>query len=98
MYKILELNQKEIMEIFRSMGNIKLALDPGFIAEVNLNFETARDSLQTLAYNISAMEEDSEILLPTILQLILYEINLALLPESVGQEIRDEIPAIFLTQ
>lgn len=95
MIKILELNQKEIMEIFRSMGNIKLALHPEYISEANLNFETARDALQILEYNTRAMAEDPEILMPTILELVLYLIDLNSLPEAITQEIRDQIPAFL---
>ncbi|MFA5815730.1 MAG: hypothetical protein WC865_08950 [Bacteroidales bacterium] len=98
MYKVLELNQRSIMEVFRSMGAVKLALDPGFIGEINLNYETSRNALDSIEANIKEMEENSEILKPTILELVLYEIDLTTLPESVTQKIRDQIPAILLNQ
>jgi hypothetical protein len=96
MYKTLELNQKQMLDVFRSTGTIRQILDPVVLSEVNLNFETARNSLQVLAYNIRAMEEDSEILMPTILELVLYEIDQATLPESVTQDVRDQIPSVLL--
>jgi acyl carrier protein phosphodiesterase len=96
MYKTLELNQKQMLEVFRSMGTIRQILDPVVLSEVNLNFETVRNSLQVLAYNFRAMEEDREILMPTILELVLYEIDQATLPESVPQDVRDQIPQILL--
>ncbi len=95
MYKTLEVNQKQMLDVFRSMGTIRQILDPVAVSEVNLNFETARNSLQVLAYNIRAMEEDSEILMPTILELVLYEIDPDTLPESVTQDVRDQIPSIL---
>ena len=85
-----------MLDVFRSMGTIRQILDPVVLSEVNLNFETARNSLQVLAYNIRAMEEDSEILMPTILELVLYEIDQATLPESVTPDVRDQIPSILL--
>jgi hypothetical protein len=42
------------------------------------------------------MAEDPEILMPTILELVLYEIDLASFPELVTQEIRDQIPSFIL--
>ncbi|HBB90841.1 MAG TPA: hypothetical protein DC042_03765 [Bacteroidales bacterium] len=96
MYKTLELNQGQLLDVFRSMGTLRQILDPVILSEVNLNFETARNSLQVLAYNIRVMEEDTEILMPTILELLFYEIDLTTLPESVTQEVRDQIPSILI--
>ena len=84
-----------MLDVFRSMGTIRQILDPVVLSEVSLNFETARNSLQVLAYNIRAMEEDCEILMPTILELVLYEIDQATLPESVSQDVRDQILSIL---
>ena len=98
MPKILELNQKQVLDVFRSMGSIKQAIDPDSPFEVNINFETSRDALETIDENIKAMEENPKILRPTILELVLYEIDPAMLPESVSQEIKDQIPDFLLIQ
>ena len=98
MYKTIELTESQIFAVFRSMGAIKQITDPDSFSEINLNFQTTRDGLQQLAYNNRAMAEDPEILMPTILELVLYEIDLASLPELVTQEIRDQIPNFLLTQ
>ena len=96
MIKRAELTSIEIRVIFHSMANIRKLTDPNTILPVTLNFETARDALQTLEYNLRAMAEDETILVPTILELILYEFSLDALPETVGTEIREGIPEILI--
>jgi len=96
MYKRLELTETQMFAMFHSMGAIKQITDPDTITEVNLNFQTARDGLQQLAYNKRAMAEDDTILLPTILDLILYDIDLTYLPDLVSDEIRSEIPITLI--
>jgi hypothetical protein len=98
MYKTIELTESQIFAVFRSMGATKQITDPNSLPEVNLNFQTARDGLQQLAYNNRTMAEDPEILMPTILELVLYEIDLASLSELVTQENRDQIPDFLLAQ
>ncbi|MFA6128767.1 MAG: hypothetical protein WC699_15820 [Bacteroidales bacterium] len=96
MIKKLELNSIEIRSIFRSMAEIRKITDPDTIRPVSLNFETARDALQTLEYNRRVMAEDETILAPTILELILYEFLLADLPETITPEIRARVPEILI--
>ena len=98
MYKTIELNRKQLLETFFSMTAIRKAISPDSLVDINLNFETSRDALETIDENIRAMEENPEILRPTILELILYEIDLSTLPETVSQEIKDQIPDYILTQ
>lgn len=97
MYKLLELNRESISEIYFSMGHLIPFLDPENL-EVNLNFETARDALKTIDTNRKAMKVSPGLLLPSILSLVLYEIDLSTLPETVSQEIKDQIPDYILTQ
>jgi hypothetical protein len=98
MYKVFELNRGQIIEVFTSMARIRQAIDPEIITEVNLNFETSRSALETLEENNRLMGEDPQLLLPTILPLLLYEIDLLTLPESVTEEIKEKIPAFLLEQ
>ncbi|TRZ72930.1 MAG: hypothetical protein D4R97_05445 [Bacteroidetes bacterium] len=98
MYKIFELNRSQVIEVFTSMAKIRQVIVPKVILEVNLNFETSRSALETLEGNNRLMIEDPELLLPTILPLVLYETDKATLPESVSQEVKDQIPAFILTQ
>ncbi|MFA5817323.1 MAG: hypothetical protein WC865_17095 [Bacteroidales bacterium] len=98
MYKTIQVSFKQLFGIFRSMGNIKQAIEPDFIREVNLNFETSRDALDILYSVDDAGEERNERLKSATLELIFHEIDLASLPESVSQEIRDQIPVILLNQ
>jgi hypothetical protein len=78
------------------MSEIRKITDPDTIPAVSLNFETSRDALQILEYNLRAMAEDEAILAPTILELILYEFPLLDLPESVTAEIRTRVPEILI--
>jgi len=96
MFKIIELTENQMFAVFRSMAAIKQITDPDTLPEVNLNYQTARDGLQQIAYNNRAMVEDETILAPTILELILYEVPLEGLPETVTPEIRASIPEILL--
>jgi hypothetical protein len=96
MIKRVELNSIEIRAIFCSMSEIRKITDPDTIPAVSLNFETSRDALQILEYNLRAMAEDEAILAPTILELILYEFPLLDLPESVTAEIRTRVPEILI--
>ena len=96
MIKKVELNSIQIRAIFCSMAEIRKVTDPDTLLAVSLNFETARDALQTLEYNLRAMAEDETILVPTILEIILYEFPLVDLPETVTPEILAAIPEILL--
>jgi len=96
MYKVLELNQKQVLDVFRSMGCIKQAIDPDIPFEVKINFETSRDAFEVLENNIKAMEESPDILKPTILNLVLYEIDPTTLPEIVTQEVLNQIPSFLI--
>ncbi|TRZ74482.1 MAG: hypothetical protein D4R97_04020 [Bacteroidetes bacterium] len=78
------------------MSEIRKITDPDTIQAVSLNFETSRDALQILEYNLRAMDEDETILAPTILELILYEFLLSDLPETVTEEIRTRVPEILI--
>ena len=98
MYKTTEVNRKQLLETFFSMTAIRQAISPDFQNEINLNFETSRNALETIDENIRAMEENPEILRPTILELVLYEIDLGTLPETVSQEIKDLVPDFLLNQ
>ncbi len=98
MFKTIELNRKQLLETFFSMTAIRKAISPDTQNEINLNFETSRNALETIDANIRAMEENPEILRPTILELVLYEIDLGTLPETVSQEIKDLIPDFLLNQ
>ena len=96
MYKYLKINQKDIFDIFRSMGVIKQALEPDTNPIVEINFQTARDALDTLYNTEDAGEERTERLNSTRLELIFHGIDLANLPASVSQEIRDSIPVMLI--
>lgn len=98
MHKLIELNRNQVIEVFTSMAKIRQMIDPEVILEVNLNFETSRSALETLEENSRQINEDPELLLPTILALVLYEIDLATLPELVNQEVKDQIPSFLINQ
>jgi hypothetical protein len=96
MYINLKINQKDIFDIFRSMGSIRQALEPDTDPVVEINFQTARDALDTLYRVEDAGEERTERLYSTRLELIFHGIVLANFPESVSQEIREGIPVMLI--
>ncbi|MFA5816670.1 MAG: hypothetical protein WC865_13740 [Bacteroidales bacterium] len=98
MYKTIPVSLKQLFAVFRSMGDLKQSMEPDFIREVNLNFETSRDALDILLNFNDTGEERNERLKYAILEHIFYEIDPVTLPESVSQEIRDQIPLILLNQ
>jgi hypothetical protein len=96
MYKIIELNRKQIFQVFSSMTAVKQAIQPERIYEIDINFESSRDAFEVLEKNIKAMEENPGILKPTILNLVLYEIDPATLPVIVTQEVLNQIPSFLI--
>jgi hypothetical protein len=98
MYKYLKINQKDIFDIFRSMGMVRQALEPETDPVVEINFQTARDALDALYAVEDVGEERTERLSSTRLELIFHGIVLANLPDSVPTEIRDSIPVMLIQE